>query len=144
MLYAQAAAPAGVLADDTVRQVITQGLEGRFSGLRLLVLIPDHTRTVPLPQLFRLLTEVLHDARQLDFMVALGTHAALADDALLALVGIVSGCSTTPGTIRQRYRPSARSPRIRSRRLPGRLGIIRLAAMYPCESIKRRLNAIIS
>ncbi len=53
------------------------GLEGRFAGQHVLVLIPDHTRTVPLPLLFRLIVEILHDARQLDFMVALGTHLPL-------------------------------------------------------------------
>ncbi len=64
------------------------GLEGRFRDQRVLVLIPDHTRTVPLPLLFRLLAEILHDARQLDVMVALGTHLPLDDTALNKLVGI--------------------------------------------------------
>jgi lactate racemase len=88
MLYAEAAAPAGTLSDDVVRDVITRGLEGRFTGEHVLVLIPDHTRTLPMPQLFRLLNETLHDARRLDFMVALGTHLPLSEDALCDLVGI--------------------------------------------------------
>ena len=41
---------------------------------------PDHTRTIPLPQLFRLLMEILHDTAQLDFMVALGTHPPLSPE----------------------------------------------------------------
>ncbi|MBZ0278105.1 MAG: lactate racemase domain-containing protein [Anaerolineae bacterium] len=54
----------------------------------MLALIPDHTRTIPLPLLFRLLVDVLRDTRQLDFMVALGTHPPLSDPALNKLVGI--------------------------------------------------------
>lgn len=88
MLYAEAAAPAGALSDDAVREAITRGLEGRLRGQHVLVLIPDHTRTMPMPLIFRILTDVLHDARQLDFMVALGTHLPLSEEALCHLVGI--------------------------------------------------------
>jgi nickel-dependent lactate racemase len=88
MLYAQVSAPNGLLVDDAVRETVTQGLEGRFRGQRVLALIPDHTRTVPLPFLFRLLVETLHDIRRLDFMVALGTHSALDEAALCRLVGV--------------------------------------------------------
>ena len=87
-MYAQAAVTQGILTDDTIRETLTHGLEHRFQDQRVLVLIPDHTRTVPLPLLFRLLAEILHDARQIDVMVALGTHLPLDDDALNTLVGI--------------------------------------------------------
>ena len=40
------------------------------------MLIPDHTRSLPLPELFRMVVEVLHDVRELNVMVALGTHPA--------------------------------------------------------------------
>lgn len=89
-LVAQASAAEGVLTQDTIHETLARGLEGRFQGQRVLVLIPDHTRTAPLPLLFQLLTEILHDARQLDFMVALGTHLPLDDDALNRLVGITA------------------------------------------------------
>ncbi|MBN2304451.1 MAG: DUF2088 domain-containing protein [Anaerolineae bacterium] len=89
MLYTQATVPIGTLSDDTIRDTIARGLEGRFSGQRVLVLIPDHTRTLPLAQLFPLLVEALHDARQVDFMVALGTHLPLDENALCKLVGIM-------------------------------------------------------
>jgi lactate racemase len=85
----QITAPAGeLLRDEVVRQTLTAVLEGQFSRQKVLVLIPDHTRTVPLPQLFRYLVETLHDCRQLDFMVALGTHPALTEAQLCQLVGI--------------------------------------------------------
>ncbi len=89
MLDAQAIAPAGeLLSEEAIRETLQNGLGGRFTHARLLVLIPDHTRTLPLPKLFRLLVEVLHDAQQLDFMVALGTHPALSEESLCDLVGI--------------------------------------------------------
>jgi nickel-dependent lactate racemase len=95
-LDAHAIAPAGeLLTEAQIAETLRAGLAGKFSGARLLVLIPDHTRTVPLPQLFRLLVEALRDIRQLDFMVALGTHPALSDEALNRLVGITAEQRTT-------------------------------------------------
>mgnify|MGYP002682851175 CR=1 FL=1 len=95
MIYAQATAPAGTLDEERVRQTLTAGLEGRFKGQKVLVLIPDHTRSLPLPLLFRLTVEILHDARQLDFMVALGTHPPLSEEQLQRLVGITAGERST-------------------------------------------------
>jgi len=89
MTLSQAVAPKGsLLPSDTIQQTLHDGLAGKFTGQKVLVLIPDHTRSIPLPQLFRVLIEVLHDSRQLDFMVALGTHLPLSDDQLCKLVGI--------------------------------------------------------
>ena len=65
-----------------------QSLEGRFVNQRVLVLIPDHTRSLPLPFLFKSICAALDDTRKLDFMVALGTHPALDEDSLNRLVGI--------------------------------------------------------
>jgi nickel-dependent lactate racemase len=71
-----------------IQQTVHVALDRRHTDERVLVLIPDHTRTIPLPLLFRLLVETLHDAQQLDFMVALGTHPPLPDAQLSELVGI--------------------------------------------------------
>ncbi|NMC03552.1 MAG: DUF2088 domain-containing protein, partial [Chloroflexi bacterium] len=95
MIYAQATATTGTLDEERVRQTLTAGLEGRFKGQKVLVLIPDHTRSLPLPLLFRLTVEILHDARQLDFMVALGTHPPLSEEQLQCLVGITAGERST-------------------------------------------------
>ncbi len=86
-MLAQATSPT-YLAPGAIEQLLGQALAGQHAGERVLVLIPDHTRTIPLPRLFRLLVELLHDASQLDFMVALGTHPALSEDQLEQLVGI--------------------------------------------------------
>lgn len=88
-LTAQAAAPPGeTLTPQAVRAALEAGLGGRLRGARVLALIPDHTRTLPLPLLFRQVVETLADARQLDFLVALGTHPPLDDESLCRLVGL--------------------------------------------------------
>jgi lactate racemase len=91
MLYAQAIAPnETLLSEMLIRETLQQGLGGRYQAARILVLIPDHTRSLPLDLLFRLLIEILSDVKQLDFMVALGTHPALTEESLCRLVGISS------------------------------------------------------
>ncbi|MBI5667072.1 MAG: DUF2088 domain-containing protein [Chloroflexi bacterium] len=82
----------------TVRQTLAAGLSESLRGARVLALIPDHTRSLPLPLLFEQLAAVLAEAKQLDFMVALGTHPPLSEAALCRLVGI------TPEQRRDRYR----------------------------------------
>ena len=78
----------GTLSPETVQQTLATGLQQHYSKQRVLVLIPDHTRSLPLPLLFRSVVDALSDTQQLDFMVALGTHPPLDDDALCRLVGI--------------------------------------------------------
>ena len=80
----------GLLTNDQVRETLYAGLEKQFSGQKVLVLIPDHTRTIPLPLLFRELVAILHDTKQLDFMVALGTHPPLTQEQIDKLVGLTA------------------------------------------------------
>jgi len=87
-LQAQSVAATGLLSEDAIRETLERGLAGRFRGERVLVLIPDHTRSLPLPFLFRELVKVLSDAAQLNFMVALGTHPGLPRESMNRLVGI--------------------------------------------------------
>jgi nickel-dependent lactate racemase len=79
-----------LLTQDEIRSTLTRALEKQFTNQRVLVLIPDHTRSLPLPFLFRELVEILRDTRQLDFMVALGTHPPLSAESLNKLVGITA------------------------------------------------------
>ncbi len=90
MIEAQAIAGTGLLSSDTIKETLHKGLAGKFAGQKILVLIPDHTRSLPLPFLFRALVEILHDARQLDFIVALGTHPPLSEESLNKLVGLTA------------------------------------------------------
>ena len=91
MIAAQAVARDGTVLDtDTTRETLATGLSATFDGLRVLVLIPDHTRSLPLPLLFRSIVDVLAGARQLDFLIALGTHPPLTEQRLNDLVGITA------------------------------------------------------
>ena len=87
-MVTQAVAGTGALSEDVVQEVLNREFAGKLAQRRVLILIPDHTRSLPLPMLFRMLTEVLCDTKRLDFMVALGTHPPLNKDALNSLVGI--------------------------------------------------------
>ena len=88
MTFQQASAE--ILSQSEIIQLLHQGLSGQFTNQRVLVLIPDHTRSLPLPYLFRQVVQVLLDVKQLDFMIALGTHPALTDEQTNHLVGITA------------------------------------------------------
>ena len=89
MIDSQAIAAANqILSNEQIAETLHKGLDGKFHNQRVLVLIPDHTRSLPLPFLFPSLVDVLHDTKQLDFMVALGTHPPLSAESLNQLVGI--------------------------------------------------------
>ncbi|MHC1739828.1 MAG: lactate racemase domain-containing protein [Anaerolineaceae bacterium] len=84
----QKIASSGYLDSDSIHETLISGLAGNFSGQKVLVLIPDHTRSLPLPFLFKALVEILSDTSKLSFMVALGTHPPLCEELLNKLVGI--------------------------------------------------------
>ncbi len=89
MIHSQAIAmQETLLKEQIILETLHNGLEGRFAHQKVLVLVPDQTRSLPLPNLFRSLVEVLRDAKQLDFVVALGTHPPLTEENLNNLVGI--------------------------------------------------------
>jgi nickel-dependent lactate racemase len=91
IMMVQATAPENALLDrETIEQTLHRGLEGQFTNQKMLVLIPDHTRTLPLPLLFRMLVRILSGCKRLDFMIALGTHPHLDETQLCQLVGITA------------------------------------------------------
>jgi nickel-dependent lactate racemase len=73
-----------------VRSLLVQGLgQLEIDGKRVLVIIPDGTRSAPVPLLFSLLNDLIGArARQLDFLIALGTHPSMPEAAVDRLVGI--------------------------------------------------------
>jgi lactate racemase len=77
------------LDDAAVRQIVGEAVEAiptRHS--RILVIIPDGTRTAPTPLMFRIFQELLHPrATAVDYLVALGTHQPMSDAQLSKLVG---------------------------------------------------------
>ncbi len=91
MIYSQAvSAPAHLLSPDEIIETLHKGLDDKFHNQRVLILIPDHTRSIPLPFLFRSLLDILREVQQLDFMVALGTHPPLSEESIHNLVGITA------------------------------------------------------
>jgi nickel-dependent lactate racemase len=88
MMNVQSVSQTGWLSDADIRKTLEQGLGGRFDGQMLLVLVPDHTRSLPLHSLFRMVVDILSGARELNFMVALGTHPGLSEEALNQLFGV--------------------------------------------------------
>jgi nickel-dependent lactate racemase len=97
-----AGAPEGFLTPDVVRRVVTDGLDRLpVDGRRVLVIIPDGTRTMPLPLVFEAITAALTARTSaLDFLVALGTHSPMSDEDLSRLVGRpVAGGRTGPHAI---------------------------------------------
>ncbi len=94
-MISKQAASGQVLNEVAIREVIDSGLGGQFTGAKVLALIPDHTRTIPLAKLFPLIVNALRDTFQLDFMVALGTHPPLSETSLNDLVGITADERTT-------------------------------------------------
>ncbi len=63
----------------------TMALDGR----KVLFIIPDQTRSMPMPLLFRALHDALHGrVKQMDYLIALGTHPPMTDEMIRTLLGI--------------------------------------------------------
>ncbi len=82
----------GYLSDAQVNHLMAEALKQvDLNGRRVLVIIPDSTRTAPVPLFFRLFHELLHErAAALDYLVALGTHPLMSEEALNRLVGVTT------------------------------------------------------
>ena len=78
------------LSEDEMRAVFAEGLaQIETEGQRLLIIVPDSTRSGPLPQCFAMLTDLLMGpTAQLDFMIALGTHRAMSEEQICEHLGI--------------------------------------------------------
>jgi nickel-dependent lactate racemase len=77
------------LTPDEVYRIVQLALSD-IEDERVLVIIPDGTRTAPIPEMFRCIHHELRDrARTLDFLVALGTHQPMSPpEHLNRLVGV--------------------------------------------------------
>ena len=79
----------GFLTPEEVSDLARQGLARLpVDGRRVIVLIPDGTRTMPMPIMFEILDRELGPrVAALYFLVALGTHSPMTDAQLSTLVG---------------------------------------------------------
>lgn len=56
---------------------------------RVLFIIPDSTRSMPMPAMFRVLYDELHGrVARMDYLIALGTHPPMPEDAIHKMLGI--------------------------------------------------------
>jgi nickel-dependent lactate racemase len=78
------------LDDGRVRELVGEALGPLdLVGRRVLIIIPDGTRTAPIPLFFRLFHEFLWGrVAALDYLVALGTHRPMTGEGLNRLVGV--------------------------------------------------------
>ena len=80
------------LSESEVRELMSSAFSGAgLDGKRVLVIIPDGTRTAPIPMMFRLFHESLNDrVEALDFLIALGTHQPMSEGAINRHVGVTA------------------------------------------------------
>jgi lactate racemase len=72
------------LSPEQITTLVAQSLDvSEYRGKRVLLIVPDATRTCPLGQLFRATYDAIGlSAAKLDVMIALGTHQPMSDDAI--------------------------------------------------------------
>jgi nickel-dependent lactate racemase len=95
------------LSDTEIRHLLADAL-GRLdlAGRRVLVVIPDGTRTAPIGLFFALLGDVLgKKVEALDYLIALGTHPAMDDAAKSRLLetAVVDGMAGTSRIFNHRW-----------------------------------------
>lgn len=78
------------MTEDAIVQWIEQNVHSSdYAGKKVLLIVPDSTRTAPLPILFSTLRRILGAvASQLDLLVALGTHPPMPQEAIRRMLGI--------------------------------------------------------
>jgi len=79
-----------LLTDSEARDIVHAGLASlSLDGKRVLFIIPDGTRTMPMPRMFALFHQALAGkVKALDFLVALGTHQPMTDAQLSRHLGV--------------------------------------------------------
>jgi len=80
----------GFLSDDALARFIHEACDGlAVDGKCVLVVVPDSTRSMPMSLVFRTLHEALHRrVAKLDFLIALGTHPPMPEEAILRHFGL--------------------------------------------------------
>jgi nickel-dependent lactate racemase len=79
----------GTLSQADVSEIVSRACdELSINGNRVLTIIPDRTRTMPMPLMFELLQQNLTGrAKAHDYLVALGTHQLMTDAELSQMIG---------------------------------------------------------
>jgi len=79
-----------VIGPEAAEELLSAAIErASLTGKRVLVVVPDGTRTAPIPLLYRALNDrLLPGAAALDYLIALGTHPPMTEGAIERLVGM--------------------------------------------------------
>jgi nickel-dependent lactate racemase len=92
---------------DEIRGIVSAAVdELQVDGKRVLLIIPDGTRTMPMPLMFEVLQkEIGSRATACDYLVALGTHPLMRDAQLSSLIGqpVVNGVSGPSKILNHRW-----------------------------------------
>ena len=77
------------LSEEEVKEISESALsEIDFKGKKVLVLIPDRTRTAPLPLFYQIFSHFIGKrAKSLNFLIASGTHPPLSEEEIDQLLG---------------------------------------------------------
>jgi nickel-dependent lactate racemase len=80
----------GYLSEDEAKKLSSEAFSGiECADKKVLVIIPDHTRTAPVSLFFKIITaQIGKKTKKLDYLVALGTHPPMEEEKILKLVGI--------------------------------------------------------
>jgi len=80
----QIGAPGSKVSDAQVADLVKQALPAaNYQGKKILLIVPDHTRTAPIGLLFKsIFAQIGAIASELDVLVALGTHPPMSEAAI--------------------------------------------------------------
>ena len=83
-MISQIAGNSSPLTNEQVNEVVAQSLPAaEYAGKKVLLIVPDATRTAPIGQLFKAIhAQICGSATKLDVMIALGTHHAMSEEAI--------------------------------------------------------------
>jgi nickel-dependent lactate racemase len=72
------------LSNDQVNAIVAKSLpSAEYVGKKVLLIVPDHTRSAPVGQLFKAIHEqIAANSSQLGVMIALGTHPPMSEQAI--------------------------------------------------------------
>ena len=77
----------GFLSNEEIYDVVQEACATMaVDGKRVLFIVPDQTRSMPMPLMFRALYDALHErVAKMDYLIALGTHPPMTEDMIDSL-----------------------------------------------------------
>ena len=89
-VFSKIAADQGILSQDQINALVADACPaGSYRGKKILLIVPDATRTAPVDQFFKALHQQLAtETRAFDVMIALGTHQPMSEEAICERLGI--------------------------------------------------------